>query len=243
MRIVVTRAREQADELIHALEEAGAVVLHFPAIRFVPPESFDSLDRAIDGTCDWLVFTSTNGVSAFFERLRSRSRNVPAASIAAVGEATAEALRAHEVEPDAIPRRFTGADLLPILGDVRGRRIAVVRAEEGREELIEGLRSGGAAVEVAIAYRTMPGDFDVEALRRHLRAGSIDVVTFTSPSTLVNLLAPLTPGERDSVLATRIVAIGTTTADAVRASGREPDAIAANASVAGIVEAVIAIAG
>lgn len=241
---MVTRAREQAGELASLLESAGAQVLRLPAIRFAPPASWASLDRAIDGKYAWLIFTSSNGVESFFSRVEQRGVTLPAAKVAAVGAATAGALRAHAVEPDAVPEHFLATELLPLLGDVSGSRIVVVRAAEGRVELIEELLRRGARVDLAIAYRTLPGEFDVDLLRRMIEEGAIDVLTFTSPSTLTNLLAPLTADESARLLrSARLVAIGTTTAAAVRNLGREPDVVASRASAAGILEAVIVAVG
>src|SRR5207244_7221270 len=107
-RVVVTRAREQASDLKRRFEERGAQVVQFPTIEIVPPESFDSLDRAVDEAWDWLIFTSTNGVSAFFERLFAKGKDVRSLSckVAAVGDSTAAALRAHGIAPDIVPDKF-----------------------------------------------------------------------------------------------------------------------------------------
>ncbi|HEX7808910.1 MAG TPA: uroporphyrinogen-III C-methyltransferase, partial [Thermoanaerobaculia bacterium] len=116
--IVVTRAREQASELKRMLEESGAHVLQFPTIEIAPPDSYDSLDRTIDERYDWLIFTSPNGVAAFFRRLYAKGKDVRAlahAKIAAVGQTTALELGQRGIVPDLMPERFISTELLPLL--------------------------------------------------------------------------------------------------------------------------------
>src|SRR5438552_5746477 len=119
-RVVVTRAREQASELKRLLEEAGASVVQFPTIEIVPPPSWESLDRVIDalGDYQWLVFTSTNGVKFFFERLAAKGKDARALAgckIAAVGDTTANDLRTHGIFADVVPEKFISTALLPLL--------------------------------------------------------------------------------------------------------------------------------
>jgi uroporphyrinogen III methyltransferase/synthase len=235
-RIVVTRAREQASELKRLLEESGAEVLQFPTISIAPPVSFDSLDVAVDERFDWLVFTSTNGVQFFFERLFTKGKDVRALAgtkIAAVGQATAHELRAGGIAPDVVPERFISTELLPLLAeDQRGMRTAVVRAEEGRDELLDELRRRGGDVHLAVAYRTVAGDVDLDALRALIAADGIDVVTFTSASTVEHFFSRLSEEERGRVLArARLASIGETTSAAIRKWGKEPDLVAANATI------------
>jgi uroporphyrinogen III methyltransferase/synthase len=236
-RVVVTRAREQASELKRLLENAGAQVLQFPTIEIAPPESWDSLDRAIASRYDCLVFTSTNGVSAFFERLFAAGKDVRALAgtkIAAVGQATAQDLRARGVSPDLVPERFISTELLPLLAeDQTGIRTAVIRAEEGRDELIAELRRRGGTVDLAVAYRTVAADYDLEELRALIEAEAIDIVTFTSASTVENFFAKVNPGRA------LLASIGPTTSDAIRKHGRTPDIEAANATIASLLDAII----
>ncbi len=241
-RIVVTRAREQASELKRLLEDSGAEVLQFPTIEIVPPESFVSLDRAIDEPFDWLIFTSTNGVQFFFERLFAKGKDVRAlasAKVAAVGQATADDLRRRGINPDVVPQRFISTELLPLLAeDRRGIRTAVIRAEEGRDELLDELRRRGGEVHLAVAYRTIATEHDLGELRETL--DSIDVVTFTSASTVDNFYGKLTEEERRRVNERAILAsIGPATSDAIRRYGKEPDVVAENATIDSLHDAVL----
>jgi uroporphyrinogen III methyltransferase / synthase len=237
-RIVVTRAREQASELKRLLQEAGADVLQFPTIEIAPPETWDSLDVAVDEKFDWLVFTSTNGVGAFFSRLLAKGKDVRALAgtkIAAVGSATADDLRARGVLPDLVPERFLSTELLPLMAeDQRGIRTAVVRAADGRDELLDELRRRGGEVHLAVAYRTVAVDANLDELRGLIDAGAVDIVTFTSASTVDNFFAKLAPGRA------LLASIGPTTSEAIRKHGHEPGIEAANATVAALRDAIVA---
>lgn len=243
-RIVVTRAREQASELKRLFEESGANVLQFPTIEIAPPATWDSLDRAVATRYDWVIFTSVNGVAAWFERLFASGRDVRALAgtkVAAVGQATAAELRTRGIQPDVVPERFISTDLLPVLAaDQRGVRTCVVRAAEGRDELIEELRRRGGEVELAVAYQTKAADYDLGELRELIAADAIDVVTFTSASTVDHFFGPLTDDERRRVNARALLAsIGATTSEAIRRYGKEPDVVASQATVAALHDAVV----
>ncbi|HYO77842.1 MAG TPA: uroporphyrinogen-III C-methyltransferase [Thermoanaerobaculia bacterium] len=244
-RVVVTRAREQASELKRLLEDSGAQVLQFPTIEIAPPESFDALDRALDTAYDWLVLTSTNGVQFFFDRLLANGKDARALAstkIAAVGRATADALRARGIAPDVVPERFISTDLLPLLPqDQRGIRTAVIRAAEGRDELLDELRRRGGEVELVVAYRTVAADYDLDALRALIANDGIDAITFSSASTVDNFFAKLSEEERAKVLArAKSVSIGATTSAALERYGRGPDVVAENATVQSMHDALLA---
>src|SRR5262249_33696856 len=147
----------------------------------------------------WLIFTSSNGVDAFFDRLRHHGKDarcLAGVSVAAVGDATADDLRSRGIEPDLVPAKFQSTALLPLLdADQKGIRTAIVRAAQGREELADELRRRGGDVDLAIAYET----------RRVTTAAAdlhdIDIVTFTSGSTVDNFFEVLPdPKVLDGVL-------------------------------------------
>jgi uroporphyrinogen III methyltransferase/synthase len=232
-RVVVTRAREQASELKGLLEDAGAQVVQFPTIEIAPPASFDSLDRAVDEHYDWLVFTSTNGVRFFFERLFAKGRDARALAgtkVAAVGQSTADDLRTRGIAPDLVPERFLSTELLPLLAeDQRDIRTCVVRAEEGRDELLDELRRRGGDAELAVAYRTIPVYAELESLPE-----TIDVITFTSASTVDNFFA-----QTNDVRGAKLASIGPTTSAALRKHGHEPDIVAAEATIQALLAATV----
>ena len=236
-RVVVTRAREQASELKRLLEDAGAQVVQFPTIEITPPASFESLDRMIGAVADyqWLIFTSTNGVDAFFERLRQQGKDARCLSgvmIAAVGESTADSLRARGIEPDLVPAKFQSTALLPLLDEnQKGIRTAVVRAAQGRDELIDELRRRGGEVDMAIAYETRR----VSSAAGELQ--DIDIVTFTSGSTVDNFFELLP--DKKTMDRALLASIGPTTSEAIRRHGREPDIEAESATVPALVAAIL----
>jgi uroporphyrinogen III methyltransferase/synthase len=220
-------------------------VLQFPTIEIAPPASWDSLDRVIEGRYDWIVFTSSNGVASYFDRLMEKkldARALAGVKIAAVGASTAADLRARGINPDLVPEKFLSTALLPLLAaDQTGVRTAVIRAEEGREELIDELRRRGGTVDLGVAYRTVAADFDLDELRTMIAEKKVDVVTFTSGSTVDHFYGKLTPEERSAVNAQAILAsMGPTTSEALRRYGKEPDVVAENATIDALRDAVIA---
>ncbi len=245
-RVVVTRAREQASELKRLMEESGAQVLQFPTIEIAPPDSWDSLDTVVSNLSayQWVIFTSTNGVKSFFERLAAKgkdARSLAGCQVAAVGDTTAADLKSRGIVPDLVPEKFQSTALLPLLhGNQKGLRTAVIRAAEGRDELVDELRKRGGTVDLAVAYRTKAADYDIEELRALIASRSIDVVTFTSASTVDHFFAKLTAEERTAVNGQAILAsIGPTTSEAIRRYGKPPDIEAKSASVKALHDAVV----
>ncbi len=241
-KVVVTRAREQASELKRMLDESGAQVLQFPTIEIAPPETFDSLDHVIDSRYDLYVFTSVNGVKNFFDRMLERCRDArifAGSRIAAVGDTTAAELRARGIAPDIIPEKFQSISLLPLLEqDQSGKKTAVIRAAEGRDELIDELRRRGGHVDLGIAYRTIAADYDLDELRAML--DSIDAVTFTSASTVEHFFGKLTPDERRKLNeSAKFFSIGPTTTEAIRKFGFAPEVESKNATIAALHDAVV----
>lgn len=243
-RIVVTRAREQASDLKRLLEEAGADALQFPTIEIAQPMTWESLDRVVEGRYDWLIFTSSNGVKSYFERLAAKgrdARSLAGTNIAAVGEQTAADLRTRGINPDLVPERFLSTALLPLLPENQsGVRTAVIRAEDGRDELINELRRRGGEVDLGIAYRTVAADYDLEELQSLIAEGKIDVVTFTSGSTVDHFFEKLTTEERAKINRDAAFAsMGPTTTEAIKKYGKEPEIVAENATIQALLDGVL----
>jgi uroporphyrinogen III methyltransferase/synthase len=236
--VVVTRAREQASELRNSLESLGAEVLELPTIAFEPLDfALPPLHRYA-----WLVFTSANGVDAFFERGLAMAgydtRALGALRVAAIGPGTVGALEARGVRPDLVPERFVAESLLeafPAPGSP-GERVLVVRPEEARDVLPEGLGARGHEVDVLSVYRTVKAAPD-DAMLERVRTGKVDAITFTSSSTVTNLCDVLggVPDPQPVV-----VSIGPVTSDTARARGFRVDAEADPHTIAGVVDAVAA---
>jgi uroporphyrinogen III methyltransferase/synthase len=247
-RIVVTRAASQAEGLRLALEDLGAEVLEFPLLEVAPPSDPRPLERAVEraarGGYDWLVFTSANGVEAFFGCLFARgrdARSLAATRIAAIGPATARALGSFGLRPEVLPPEYRAEGLLAALAehDLAGRRVLLPRAEVVRPVLSRGLREMGAVVEEVTAYRTARPRNDPEQLRRLLSAGRVQAVTFTSPSA-VKHYCELFGDEAASLLGGAAVAsIGPVTSEAAREYGLRVDVEARPYTAEGLVGALV----
>ncbi len=211
-RLLITRPRAQAAELGERLTALGAQPILFPTIEIAPPENFIALDNALAALADyhWLLFTSVNGVAAFWSRLdpsglREADPKGLGLKIAAIGPATARALTVHGLAVTALPETFTAHHLPKALGDVRDQRMLFPRGELARETLADELRKRGARVDDVIAYRTLPATPDPHGLTE-LRRG-VDAVTFTSPSA-VNNFVRLVSGDSRYIDPARIRRLG-----------------------------------
>ena len=241
---LVTRARSQASKLTARLEQLGAKVIEAPAIRIEEPaDHYEALDAAIAKLNDyqWLIFTSANGVDYFFARLIKTGKDARAlgyAKVAAIGSATAAKLREYGIIADVVPREFRAEGVLEALkGKLPSHaKILLPRAQEAREILPEKLREQGAVVDVAPAYQTVAAEVDAESLREKLAAGEIDLVTFTSSSTVTNLVKII--GSADTLKEIKTAAIGPVTAETAKGNGIEPDIVAKEYTIDGLVEAI-----
>jgi uroporphyrinogen III methyltransferase/synthase len=190
-KVVVTRSRQQASKLSIALRQLGAAVVEMPVIAITPPDDQQELRDAVADIAnqDWVLFTSVNGVDAVFKALSETggdARRFAGCKVAAIGSATANALKANGISPDFIPAAFTGEALFHELvqqEDMAGKRVLLPRADIAPPLLEKLLADAGAIVTNAVAYRTVPGDFNTEQLRAIIADDDADVVTFTSSST------------------------------------------------------------
>ncbi len=243
-RVLVTRSRDQASALSERLRELGAEPLEHPTIDIAPPKDFGPLDDAIAelAAYDWLIFTSANGVRAFVDRMIEKRAGTPALSgrrIAAVGPATAQALAEHGLRADYMPPVYTTEGIAAGLGDVAGQRILLPRAARAPRQLARALRDKGAAVDEVAAYRTLAVGASDE-LKALLADGQIDIITFTSSSTVRNLAASLRPSQRSQVMSRCLVAcIGPVTARTAERLGIRVDVMASEHTIAGLVDAIV----
>ena len=242
---LVTRAREQASALTSELEALGAQCIEAPAIKLVPPESYAELDESIDKltTYNWLIFTSVNGVEYFFSRLHEKgrdSRTLGNARIAAIGAQTAARLKDYGILADIVPLEFRAEGIVAALtGRIKqGMSVLIPRALVARDILPEKLREMGATVDVVPVYRTLIGDTDGKSLAEKLSAGGIDLVTFTSSSTVTNLLDLLGPQGAELIKNAKVACIGPITASTCLEYGITPDTIAEEYTIKGMVEAI-----
>ncbi len=192
-RILVTRSRDQASQLSRQLEELGAEAIEIPTIEIRPPRNFSGLDRAIRlvATYHWIIFTSVNGVEAFFGRLARLGdlRDLKGIQIAAIGPATAESITKKGIRVDLVAKEFRAEGILGPLGKrVRGKRILIPRAREAREILVTGLKRFGARVDLVEAYCAVLPPSGKKALQRILEGPGIDLITVASSSTVENFV-------------------------------------------------------
>lgn len=246
-RVVVTRAPEQARELVREIDQLGAKVLLLPMVEFREAEDSAQLDEALReiANFDWILFTSQNAVRFFAKRcwalgLDPSKLQSERPQIAAVGPATAKAAREEGFRVYWIASRFRGEALARELReDMAGKRVLLPRSDLAAGKLPEALRKAGATVCEVIGYRTVvPETTDSDALSQ-IRSGKVDVVTFASPSAFhhfVDLLgADELPGVAQRV---RFAAIGRTTAGAIREAGLAVEIMAAEATSASLARAI-----
>jgi uroporphyrinogen-III synthase len=233
-RIVITRPAEKARRLAERLRSLGAVPIEFPTVRIEPAEAgpLDAALRALD-SFDWIVFTSANGVDAVFARLAAAgkdARDVRGRKVAAIGPVTARALKEHDVTPSLVPKEYVAEAILESLGEVRGKRFLLPRADIAREALAVGLKQRGAVVTEVAAYRTVgvsgpPPDLS-----------GADAVTFTSSSTVRHFLA-----SGAAVGTAKVVCIGPVTAATARELGLTVDAVADEYTEDGLIQALVGV--
>jgi len=249
-RIVVTRSRDQAAELVEMLEERGAEAIQTPTIRIAPPEDFEALDRACAeaGGYDWIVLTSANAVDAFFGRLLQRgdARDLKGARVCAIGAPSAQRVARYGVRADLVPdeSRAEGVfDALQAAGPLDGTRILLPRADLAREVLPDQLRDAGAVVTEVVAYRTVMAGGERDAdhdIYRMLLDRQIDAVTFTSASTVRNFVRMLGEEQAADLLNTTVVAaIGPVTAEAAQQLGIRTTVIPKKYTIPDLVDALV----
>ena len=241
-RILITRPAEGAQGFAQKLRDLGAEPLLLPAIALAPPEDWSPVDRALGqlDRYDWVIFTSANGVRFALERLRTlgysleRMRQV---KIAAIGPATARALQQHGLTVEFVPSKYVAEAIADGLGDVHGQRILLLRADIARQDLRERLRAKGARVEEVIIYHTRPAALEPERMQQLFQQG-IDVVTFTSSSTVRALLSAL--GERRNLLrGVTIACIGPITARAAEEAVLSVHVVAREHTTQGLITAIV----
>lgn len=247
-RIVVTRALSQAAEFMEKLQTSGAEVVHLPTIEFGPPDSWKSCDRALQNLSrfDWLVFTSTNGVRFFMERLCELGKEMDAVickKIAAVGESTRDCLQSFGLEVAMVPETFRAEGLVKAFHrlNVAGQAILVVKAQNGRNLLINQLSSAGALVETAVVYKTQSlKNGRISHSKKTLAEKRVDVLTFTSPSTVKNFINLISVEQIHAwcQAGCRIAAIGEVTAKALRRRALPVDILPANSTIDNLIEAI-----
>ena len=250
VRILVSRARQQAGELSDELRQLGATVLEIPFIEIREPASFDALDLVIRRIADydWLILTSVNGVRALFarlEKLGGSEADLLHLNIAAIGPATSQAIEKHGLPVDVVPEEYVAESVVESLrAEVAGKRVLLVRAKVARDVIPNELRAAGARVHVVEAYETAVP----ESSRKELLAAlgdpkqRPDVITFTSSSTVrnfVEMLGKERASAKSPLLAdVKLASIGPVTSATLKELGLRADVEAAEYTIAGLVAAI-----
>ncbi|MCB9372500.1 MAG: uroporphyrinogen-III C-methyltransferase [Microthrixaceae bacterium] len=239
-RVVVTRARAQASELVLALEAAGASTVELAAIEITDPADGGAALRVAAagvGAYDWAVLTSINGADRFLDELRD-ARDLGGVSVAAIGPGTAAALAERNIVADLVPEQYVAESLLAAFPapPEGGGRVLLPRAAVARDVLPDGLRDAGWQVDVVEAYRTVTAS---PTAHQREAAATADVITFTASSTVERYLEV----KGDDPVPPVVACIGPVTADTARAHGLTVDVVADEHTIPGLVAALVAHVG
>jgi uroporphyrinogen III methyltransferase/synthase len=241
-RIAVTRTRKQAGEFVERLRALGADAFELPTIRIEPPLNKKEFYELVADAhiYDWIVFTSPNGADAFFTaffEIYRDARDLGAARIAAIGPATAERVRSYHLQVDVQPEKYVAEEIVEELQketSLENLKILLARAEGAREALAVEFVRLGAIVDEAVAYRTVPETSDISGGIRRFREEEIDMITFTSSSTVENFLALNLPLSEKTTTAS----IGPITSKTMRGRGLQVNVEAKRHDIPGLVEAI-----
>ena len=246
-RIIVTRARQQASDLLRLLSDLGAECLEYPTINIIAPQNPEPLEQAVKNlpAYDWIVFTSANGVIHFFEQLFAVGKDVRALGqmqTAAIGPATAEQLRKFGLNSDIVPETYRAESVVDAFREMnlKGKKILLPRAREARPILPVELTKMGAQVDEVSAYETLKATENTNNLIRQLEEKKVDLITFTSSSTVKNFKALLPPDRfKKRMQGVIIASIGPITTDTARQLDFEVDISAQSFTIPGLVEAIL----
>jgi uroporphyrinogen III methyltransferase/synthase len=246
-RVLIARAEGQTEGPAKLLRDRGAEPVVNPSIAILPPHDVGSLFRALKRATefDWVVFTSANGVEQTWRALfgESEVEAFRAARFAVVGTGTREALEARGGRVSVEAKEFRGAGLAVALLDAikeesRTARVLLLRAEEASDVLPRALTEAGVKVEIVAAYRTLASAEGGAAIRRRLAEGTLDVVVFSSGSTVDSICDALGPSAADALAAVTVACIGPVTLDAARARGVRVDVVPDVATFAAVIDAL-----
>jgi len=245
--ILVTRPQDQATGFVRTLSELGADCLLFPTINIIPPASWKELDKTIKNLSryDWILFTSVNGVKYFFKRLhfvKKDTRDLQGIKIGAIGAGTAAALMDMGINPDLIPDKYWAEGVVEGLKGslLNGKRVLLPRPVIARDYIPKKLTEMGAIVDVAEAYQTVKPEYSQDQLSTLFKDSAIDMITFTSPSTVDNFLA-LLKGRSifKEILKAKVACIGPITAQRAVEKALKVDIVPDEYTVDALTKAIV----
>ncbi|QZY57357.1 uroporphyrinogen-III C-methyltransferase [Crassaminicella profunda] len=244
-KVLVTRTRQQASHLSKKLEDLGAEAVEFPTIKIEKPESFDIIDQAL-GQIEkykWIIFTSVNGVAAFFNRMKKLNMDIRSllnAKLVAIGPATAKVLEDKGLMIEYVPEEYRAEAIIHGLKDKikEGEHILLPRADIAREILVKELKNLGAVVDDIHIYRTVIPKQDQEKLIAILKDKNVDVITFTSSSTVRNFIEILGENNKELLEGKKMASIGPITEETAKKLGLNIDIKAKAFTIDGLVTAI-----
>ena len=246
-RILITRSREQSKKMAERILSQGGKPILFPTIQIKDPDDFSALDVAFAemSKYDWVIFTSVNGVDGFFRRFFSLDRDIrelAGPKFGAIGPVTAQAIRKHGIKVELLGEQFVAEGVLEALRDedIKGKRFLIPRAEQARIILPEGIINRGGSVDLVTVYKTvLPDQADVESIRLALSNGEIDVITFTSSSTVSHFAELIGRQNLQELLqGTALASIGPVTSQTIRDLGLKPTLEADEYTVDGLLKSI-----
>lgn len=246
-RIAVTRSREQASSLVESLSELGADCVECPTIKIIPAEDNSRLESAVKSlkTYDWLIFTSVNGVAYFFETLFKSgldSRALGGLKTAVIGPATKEKLLSFGINADVVPESYVAESVIEAFKseEVKGKKFLLPRAKDARSVLPEQLTVMGGIVDEIITYEAVEDTDKSSEICSLLEKGEIDMVTFTSSSTVTNFVKALPNGRLAELMKdVKVASIGPITSETAKKLGLEVDIEAETFTIPGLCEAIL----
>lgn len=245
-RVLVTRTTEQAGSFSEILRDMGAEPVEFPTIKVVGPESYTGLDASIKGlgSYDYLILTSVNGVKYFFERLSKLGKDVrelKGVKICAIGPMTAALIEAQNIKVDIVPKEFRAEALLKSLGArrIKGKKFLLPRAKVARDILPKEIKKLGGSIDVRTAYRTIAPRAGADLYKKEFKKGLIDVVTFTSSSTVTNFVKIFGQKNLPGLLKkTKVACIGPITALTASGFGMDVEIMPKDYTVSALAERI-----
>jgi len=242
---VVTRAEEQAESFIHLLEEQGAEAFLYSSIKTIPPVDWAPLDQSLEelSSYDGLIFTSANGVHFFSQRLREKNKDIrelKGVRVYAIGPKTEQAVLKLNIRVDTVPENYIAESLIECIGKdkIEGKKFLLPRASIAREVLPSTLRKMGASIDVVPAYQTILPEQPEPSFLKRLNEGTIDVITFTSSSTVTNFLDRLNKEHHEKLNNITIACIGPITQKTAEDRGLKVTIVPNQYTVAGLFSAI-----
>lgn len=246
--ILITRSKEQAQEFAQLIKKYGANPVFFPTIEIKEPESWNELDNLLNSlnNFDGVIFTSQNAIKYFFIRLNYQqiSNSVLENKLTfVIGEKSKIEIEKHNLKCTAIPESYTAEELAHLIKkyNIKGKNFLFPRGNLSREIIIDNLRTFGAEVTPVVVYQTIcPEPQNIDDVKQKLLRRTIDVVTFTSPSTANNFFKIISDQNIKASIKelTKIAVIGVTTAKALEKNGITPHIIAEPSTLEGLLESI-----